>query len=257
MKKTIIACAIVWSSVAVARPYVIEDDISHQKWIQEQKEQLEQIRKDNLSERKKQDYQISIGSFYSYNKFNNHSFSQGFIELYPQPKSFLVKSPGHFISFERRLSDILGLGIYAQKTSTPTKNFKIYIDNPPLTEFELDAQNINGISLSETNIIAYVRQYVAPDNSFDPYIEVGMGHSNQHGILELTDHREYTKHYKNPFVTTIGVGVQKFITDSLSWTASLSFRNQKCAKFYTPESLNGSFDYYRAYDFKLALTYGW
>lgn len=260
MKKTLVACAIAWSSIAVARPYVIEDNVAQQQWIEEQKEQLEQQRKEQILKPKAQEYQISIGAFYSYNRFNNTKFLQGGSSLYPQPSKFLVKSANYFISLDRRLSEILGIGVYVQKTATPIKAFKVYTDNPPLTEFALDSQNITGVSLSENSIIAYARQYVAPQNSFDPFFELGLGVSKQHGILRLTDLREYTKSFYNPLIMTLGLGVQKKVTETFSWTASLNFRNQKCAKFYTPgtpSALDGSFDFYRAYDFKLALTYGW
>ena len=243
---------------AHANSYVIEDKVAGRAAYEEQKEE---VNVDNLSYRlfTPHLYEVTIGGMYSYNDFRNINFNAADQNLYPSLNRFIVKSTNVFASIEKNLNQFQGIGFSVLKSHTPFHNFSLCNDVLKQNQFTYDGQPVTGLATRETSGLFFIRQYVRPDSSYNPYLEFALGASRQVAIVRLKDDRLYARGINNPFIMTLGFGIKKSINETLSWTSAFNLRNQKCAKFKGPnlDTLEGIANYYRTYDFKIGLIYGW
>ena len=243
---------------AHASSYVIEDKVTGRAAYEEKKEEVT-IDKFSYHLSTQHLYEVTIGGMYSYNGFRNIHFNAADQKLYPSLNRFVVKATNLFASVEKNITQFQGIGFSVLKSHTPFRKFYLCKDFTKQDEFTYDGQPVTGLSTRETSGLFFVRQYVRPDSSYNPYLEFALGASRQVGIVQLKDDRLYARGINNPFIMTLGFGIKKSINETLSWTSAFNFRNQKCAKFKGPnlDTLEGIANYYRTYDFKIGLIYGW
>lgn len=245
------------SSTLSARPYVITDKKESDHSI-EKKESVVSASKrralDELSSRP-HEHSIALGGMFTYNNIQNFHF-KGTSDFYTSG-NFRVKSYNLFASYERRLSDILGVGLMLQRTHLPSRGIGVYSNAARATPVDVNGQNISGFSCNESNAFLFARQYILPQSFFDPFLELGFGAGSQRGTLHVSNGSQYTHRYNNPFIFMLGAGAKMHISRQLALQGVVSFRNQKSAQFKVSNTISGKADYYRNFDFRLALTYGW
>lgn len=265
MKKILfVFLSMVYITSLQARPHVIYDHFSYEEdelAFEQSHDHDKQLRQKSHEKKQHLTHNISTGGFLTYSNLKDFSFSNGSGLEFFTDAGYRVRGYNLGASYIYRFNQHTGIGFSLQRIHTPNVPLGVYTDITYSTPVLLDSAFITEMKSRESTSFFIGRHYILPQTIYDPFFELGLGFSSQNTVLLMSNGSEFSLKDSGSFVSTIGIGAHIELSENLNLEAMVSFRNHKGLQFKADAieggTIEGQCQHYRAFDFKLALAYGW